>query len=490
VAYLLRFALFFSLSFTFVHSATAKDSAPSLEEVEPALEAPPVPHGALNMQKTEQSVSERLSGLWGLLAVFIIAIALSSNRKAIPWRLVFIGTFIQVILAIIILKTDFGRSIFNIANNAVVKILSFSNEGARFIFGNLVNMNVPVSLPLTKPSVSAADFSGAFATTGAFFAFSVLPTIIFFSALSALLYYFGILQFVVRGIAWAMEKTLGSSGTESFSAAANIFLGQTESPLLIKPFLKTLTQSEIMAVMTGGFATVAGGVLAAFVGMLVADFPDVAGHLIAASVMSAPASLVIAKIMIPETEKSLTLSAKHITVEINDSNAFDAASRGTSEGLSLCLNVGAMLIAFVALIALVNWILASLGGIVGVLDLSLDKIFAFIFAPFAYLLGVPWADAFVVGKLLGMKTAINEFVGYLQLSELLHNGGIKHAKSVIIATYALCGFANFSSIGIQIGGLSALAPSRRHDFARIAFRAMIAGTLACFQTAAIAGILL
>lgn len=446
----------------------------------------------LSITTIHQTLLERSSGLLGLVAITVIAWLLSTNRKAISWRLVAYGITGQVLLALIVLKTDFGRLVFNGANNVINKILSFSNEGARLLFGNLTGLNVPVGLPQngSPAHMAALELNGNFANTGAFFAFSVLPTIIFFSALTAILYYFGVLQFIVRGISRAMQATLKTSGAESFSAAANIFVGQTEAPLLVKPFLKDMTRSEIMAVMTGGFATVSGGVLAAFVGMLVANFPDIAGHLLAASVMSAPASLVLAKIMMPETEVPLTISSKKISVEITDANVFDAASRGTSDGLSLCLNVGAMLIAFVAIIALINWILGGFGSLIGMPTLTLDQIFAFLFSPFAFLLGVPWEDAPVIGSLLGVKTAINEFVAYLQLADLLQEGAIKHTKSVVIATYALCGFANFASIGVQIGGLSALAPSRRHDFAAIGFRAMIAGTLACLQTAAIAGILI
>lgn len=477
--------------------AFAGDSEPladtaELTEESPKNPAPGMPLITVVTKDIEQSIPERLSGLMGLMLIFVLAFALSSNRRAISWRLVIIGTAAQFILAIVVLKTNLGRMIFDGANNVVIKILSFSNEGARFVFGNLVGLNVPVGIPQggAPEHMASLAMNGAYANTGAFFAFSILPTVIFFSALTAILYYFGILQLVVRGIARLMQNTLKCSGAESFSAAANIFIGQTEAPLLVKPFLKDMTKSEIMAVMTGGFATVSGGVLAAFVGMLVADFPDIAGHLLAASVMSAPASLVLAKMMLPETEVPLTLTTTNIKVQIDDSNVFDASSRGTSDGLHLALNVGAMLIAFVALIAFLNWILGSLGSLIAMPGLSLDQIFSFLFSPFAYLLGVPWEDAPEVGNLLGMKTAINEFVAYLQLSDLLHNGVLKNAKSVVIATYALCGFANFASIGIQIGGLSALAPSRRQDFAKIGFRAMIAGTLACFQTAAIAGMLL
>ena len=443
-------------------------------------------------RKMDQTLGERCMGVIGLLSILLIAFLMSSNRKAISWRLVIYGICLQFLLAIIVLKTQVGRLLFDGANDIVVKILAFSTEGSRFVFGNLVALNVPVGLPAEGATGHMADLSltGAFANTGAYFAFAVLPTIIFFSALTAIMYYFGILQFIVRIISRAMQSTLGTSGAESFSAAANIFLGQTEAPLLIKPFLKELTKSEIMAIMCGGFATVSGGVLVAFVGMLIANFPDIAGHLLAASVMSAPASLVIAKMMVPETEIPVTKSTKKIQVEIVDTNVFDAAARGTSDGLTLCLNVAAMLIAFVALIAFFNWLIAGFGTLLGADSLSLDKIFAFIFSPFAFLLGVPWEDATSVGKLLGMKTAVNEFVAYVQLADLLQEGAIKNAKSVIITTYALCGFANFASIGVQIGGLSAMAPSRRHDFARLGFKAMIAGTLACLQTAAIAGILL
>jgi concentrative nucleoside transporter, CNT family len=446
----------------------------------------------LRAKDIKQTPWERARGIIGLIIILLIAWLLSTNKKAISWRLVIYGLILQILLAVIVLKTNVGRLLFDGANNVIVKILGFSNQGARFVFGNLVDLNVPVGIPKGSAPVHMAELAldKTFANTGAFFAFSVLPTIIFFSALTAILYYFGILQFIIRGIARAMQFTLKTSGTESFSAAANIFVGQTEAPLLVKPFLKDMTKSEIMAIMTGGFATVSGGVLAAFVGMLVGNFPDIAGHLLAASVMSAPASLILAKMMWPETETSKTLTDKKIKVEISDTNVFDAASRGTYDGLFLCLNVGAMLIAFVAIISFVNWMLGGLGLLVGIDSLTLDKIFAFIFSPFAFLLGVPWEDAPVIGSLLGVKTAVNEFVAYLQLTEYLQNNIIKHSKSVIIATYALCGFANFASIGVQIGGLSALAPSRRHDFAAIGFKAMIAGILACLQTAAVAGILI
>jgi CNT family concentrative nucleoside transporter len=467
------------------------------DEPEPFLDhevkvkAPPVTSRLHGSHAIVQTMPERMMGLIGLALILVLAFLFSTNRKAIPWRLVILGTVLQAVLAVIVLKTQLGRIMFDGANNFIVKILSFSNEGARFVFGNLVDLNVPIGIPKgAYGPMSDLTLTGAFANTGAFFAFSVMPTIVFFSAVTAILYYFGILPFIIRGIARVMQTTLRCSGAESFSASANIFVGQTEAPLLIKPFLANMTRSEIMAIMTGGFATVSGGVLAAFVGMLVSEFPDIAGHLIAASVMSAPASLVLAKMMLPETETPKTMSAKDINVENTDSNMFDAATRGTSEGMHLALNVAAMLIAFVAIIAFSNWILGGIGSLFGFQGLSLDQIFATLFAPFAYLLGVPWEDAAAVGNLLGLKTAVNEFVSYLQLSEYLQSDFIKHDKSVVIAVYALCGFANFASIGVQIGGLSAMAPSRRQDFARIGLRAMVAGTLASLQTAAIAGMLL
>lgn len=488
------FTLLFSLAWAHAESPLA-ESLPIEAEAQVVTKASPK-HApsikSLMVQASGQTVPERLTGILGLVAILLAAFLLSNNRRAIPWRLVFYGTGVQFLLALFVLKTSFGRLIFDTANDAVVKILSFSNDGARFVFGNLVGQNVPVGIPQAGAPAHMANLSlnGTFAQVGAFFAFSVLPTIIFFSAITAILYYFGVLQKIVQIIARAMQFSLKTSGAESFSAAANIFLGQTEAPLLIKPFLKDMTKSEIMAIMTGGFATVSGGVLAAFVGMLAVNFPDIAGHLLAASVMSAPASLVIAKMMIPETEVPLTMTTKKIEVEINDANVFDAASKGTADGLFLCINVAAMLIAFVALISLINSVLGGLGSFVGLENFSLDQIFALAFSPFAFLLGVPWADAPIVGNLLGVKTAVNEFVAYLQMGELLESGNIQNSKSVIVATYALCGFANFSSIGVQIGGLSAMAPERRHDFAAIGFRAMIAGTLACMQTAAIAGMII
>jgi CNT family concentrative nucleoside transporter len=444
---------------------------------------------------------QRLVSVLGMIVLLFIAWLLSVNRALIPWRLVFWGISLQIVFALLILKTPAGEAFFTWINTVIVSLLGFTEAGARFLFGNLVVNNVPVGIgePGSGP---VTPIVGTVANTGAFFAFNVLPTIVFFSSLMTMLYYFGVMQAVVKGMAWVMMRTMGTSGAETLSAAGNIFLGQTEAPLLIKPYVAGMTMSELMAVMTGGFATVAGGVMAAFVGMLIFHFPDIAGHLMAASVMSAPAALVFAKIMYPEAEEPVTRGTLKVAVEKVDANVIDAAARGAGEGLTLAMNVGAMLLAFIALIALLNALIGWIGGITHLTDffqnigwlapaqtLNLDAILGWIFAPLAWLMGVPWADAPEIGSLLGIKTAVNEFVAYLQLSALLSGDTGLSPRSVVIATYALCGFANFSSIAIQIGGIGGIAPSRRSDLARIGLRAMVAGSLAAFMTATIAGIL-
>ncbi|MCI0433489.1 MAG: NupC/NupG family nucleoside CNT transporter [Gemmatimonadetes bacterium] len=427
---------------------------------------------------------------------------MSADRKAAPWRLVAWGVGLQFVFALFILKTPLGEAIFSGVNTVVVSLLAFTVEGARFIFGDLVWNNVPVGTGTPGTNAPMVPVPGQVAQTGAFIAFNVLPTIIFFSSLVTVLYYFGVMQLVVKGVAWVMMRTMRTSGAETLSAAGNIFLGQTEAPLLIKPFVERMTMSELMTVMTGGFATVAGGVMAAYVGMLVFYFPDIAGHLLAASVMSAPAALVFAKLMLPEKEEPVTRGTLSVQVEKIDANVIDAAARGAGEGLRLAANVGAMLLAFIALIALANALLAwisDMTGIAGALrgldilaegePLRLEMILGWVLAPLAWLMGVPWQDATTVGSLLGVKTVINEFVAYLQLSAALGGAADLAPRSVIIATYALCGFANFSSIAIQIGGIGGIAPTRRSDLARLGLRAMIAGTLAAFMTATIAGML-
>ncbi|MBI4540608.1 MAG: NupC/NupG family nucleoside CNT transporter [Gemmatimonadetes bacterium] len=420
--------------------------------------------------------------------VFLAWLA-SVDRRAVPWRVVLWGTALQLLFGIFILKTPAGEQIFAWVNRVVVALLSFTVDGARFIFGDLVFNNVPVGEGVAATNAPIVATPGRVARTGAFFAFNVLPTIIFFSSLMTVLYHLGIMQVVVKAFAWAMQRTMRTSGAETLSTAGNIFVGQTEAPLLVKPFVATMTRSELMAVMTAGFATVAGGVMAAYVGMLVAYFPDIAGHLMAASVMSAPAALVMAKTIVPEKEESVTAGTLKLALEKPDVNVIDAASRGAGEGLHLALNVAAMLLAFIALIALLNSLLGWAGGLVGAEGLTLERVFGWAMAPLAWIMGVSWADAPAVGALIGVKTVVNEFVAYLQLANLLGAGTPLEPRSVIIATYALCGFANFSSIAIQIGGIGGIAPSRRHDLSALGLRAMIAGSLAAFQTATVAGIL-
>ena len=447
----------------------------------------------LNTGQIDQTATGRARCLLGALAMIAVAIAFSEDRRRIPWRLVAVGSGLQLVFALIVLKTSGGRSVFGVANDAVNAALGFSTAGARFLFGNLVDMSVPVGATLGNGGATSVVLDPQWwATTGGFIAFNVLPTILFFSAVMALLYHLGVMQFAVRGIAFVMQKTMGTSGAETMSVASNVFLGQTEAPLLIKPYLERMTRSELMAVMVAGFATVAGGVMAAYVGMLRESFDDIAGHLLAASVMGAPASLVMAKIMIPEKDQPETMGNKPVLLPKIDANVLDAVARGTSEGLTLALNVGAMLIAFTAIIAMINALL-GLSVDVGLPAVSLEKIFGVVGAPVAFVLGVPWDDAVTVGGLIGTKTVVNEFVAYQQLAGLLHapaGSGFHHSTSVVIATYALCGFSNFASIGIQIGGIAAMAPGRRADVAALGLKAMFCGSLATFQTAAIAAMVL
>ena len=434
------------------------------------------------------TLGERAISLLGLLVFIAMAFGLSVNRRAVNWRPVIWGVGLQLIFAVLILRTRPGRELFEWLNVVFTNLLGYTTEGARFLFGNLVLNNVPVGAS-DGPMGPVAGAAGTWANTGAFFAFNVLPTIIFFSSLMTLLYYFGVMQLFVKAFAWVMIRTMGTSGSESLSAAGNIFVGQTEAPLLVKPFVKTMTNSELHAVMTGGFATVAGGVMAAYIGMLMAYFPNIAGHLIAASVMSAPAALAISKLMYPETEESVTRGEMKIQLEKVDANAIDAAARGASEGLGLALNVGAMLLAFIALLALLNGILGGVGGWFG-MEWSIQRGLAYVGAPLAWLMGTPWQDAMAVGTLIGEKTALNEFVAYAHLANMLQQGEQLSARAVVVATYALCGFANFSSIAIQIGGIGGLAPERRGDLSRLGLRAMIAGTLASFMTASVVTMIL
>lgn len=402
---------------------------------------------------------ERFVSLLGLLVFVAIAYALSVDRRTVNWKPVLWGIALQLLFALLILRTSPGLAVFQFLGDVVTRFLNFSDEGARFVFGE-----------------NFQDF---------FFAFKVLPTIIFFSAVISLLYHYGILQQIVRWIAWVMMRSLGTSGSESLSAAANIFVGQTEAPLLIKPYVPTATISELHAIMTGGFATIAGGVLAAYI-----SFGVPAVHLIAASVMSAPAALAISKLMYPETADSPTRGDVKMKVEKASINAIDAITIGALDGLRLALNIAAMIIAFLAILAMFNAFLGWLGGLLfNFPELSLEYILSYGLAPLAWLMGIPWADCGAVGALLGKRTILNEFIAYLDLQALIEEGTISD-RSIIIATYALCGFANIGSIGIQIGGIGGIAPNRQSDLARLGVRAMIGGTLACFMTASIAGLLL
>jgi CNT family concentrative nucleoside transporter len=400
----------------------------------------------------------------------------STRRSAIRWPLVAKGLGLQLVFALLVLKTDWGRGFFRIVNDVFVALIGFTNAGASFVFGNLVQPVVPLEGGGSVPLLAN-------------FAFSVLPTIIFFSALMTILYYVGFMQRIVSGVAWLMQRTLGTSGAETTSAAGNIFVGQTEAPLLVKPFVEEMTMSELNTVMTGGFATVAGGVMAAYVAMLAVSFPTIAGHLLAASIMAAPAGIVVSKMLVPETEKPVTADGIETELELDYSNVIDAAAGGASDGMRLALNVGAMLIAFLALIALGNGILGWALGLFGVEGVTLELILGYLFAPVAWLIGVPMADAADVGSLFGVKMVANEFVAFQMLADGLAGGADLSPKSTIIATYALTGFANFSSIAIQIGGIGGIAPSRRQDLSTLGMRAMLGGTVATWMTATLAGVL-
>jgi concentrative nucleoside transporter, CNT family len=428
----------------------------------------------------------RLIGVLGIVTMLLIAYLISYDRKRIPWRLVATGVALQALFGVLVLKTPPGRWFFEKIGAVVNRILAFVVEGARFIFGNLVAGNVPVG----PPGPGGVIPSGMEANTGAVFAFYVLPTIIFVSALTSVLYYVGALQIVVKGIAWVMQRTLGTSGAETLSASGNIFLGQTEAPLLIKPFVAKMTPSELVTVMVGGFATVAGGVLAAYAAMLQPYFPDIAGHLLAASVMNAPAGLLLAKMIRPETGEPVTKNTLTIEVDQTASSVIESAAEGASTGVQLAINVAAMLIAFVALIAMINFGIGWVAGLFGVQGVTLQSILGTLLRPLAWVMGVPWHDTAYVGGLIGLKVSLNEFVAYLQFAKDLSGGVVIQPRSAVIGAYALLGFANFSSIAIQIGGIGGLAPERRGEIARFGLRAMIAGNLAAFMSACWAGMLL
>lgn len=404
---------------------------------------------------------DRFIGILGVIVILGIAYLFSENKKKINWRLVATGLGLQIIFALIILKVPFGRKAFEAASGFITRILDFTAEGTTFLFGNLTDQ----------------------ATFGSIFALNVLPTIIFFSALMGILYYLGIMQAIVKFIAKGICKLLGTSGAETLSAVGNIFLGQTEAPLLVRPYINGMTKSEITAIMVGGMATVAGGVMAGYVSMGIN-----AGHLLAASIMAAPAGLVLAKMLVPETEEPETKDITNIEVEKTASNVVEAAANGASDGLMLALNVAAMLLAFVALIALFNYLIGLVGGLFGFPELSLNWILGKLFSPLAFVMGVPTGDLSAAGSLLGQKVMINEFVAYSDLSALSASGVLQE-KTILIMTYALCGFANISSVAIQIGGIGAMAPNKKGTIAKLGFKALLGGALATCLTATIAGIL-
>ena len=410
----------------------------------------------------------QLISFFGIFIIVLAAWACSLDRKRFPWRTVLSGLGLQFLFAFLILKTAAGKATFEFAQRAADRLIGFAEDGARFVFGPLGNK---------------ALLSAKLGPENAFiFVVTVTATIILVSALSSVLYHYGILQKIVSGVAWVMERAMKTSGSESLAAAANIFMGQTEAPLVIKPYLPHMTASEIMALMVGGMATIAGGVLAAYV-----SFGVSAGHLLTASVMSAPAALLIAKIMVPETETSETAAGANAKLERETYNGLDALCRGASDGMMLALNVMAMLIAFVAVVALLNYLLTLPQRKLGVAEpWTMQMILGWANAPFAWLMGVTPKDCVAVGQILGERIVLNEFIGYLSLSAQKPN---LDPRSFTIATYALCGFANFASIAIQIGGIGAMVPSKRTDLARFGVRAMIGGLLACYLTAAIAGIM-
>ena len=418
-------------------------------------------------------------GLFGLAVLIGIVWLFSNNRRAIDWKLVATGITLQIAFAALVLLVPGGRDVFDWLGHGFVKILEFVKAGSGFIFGSLMDTE----------------------KFGFIFAFQVLPTIIFFAALMGVMYHLGVMQFIVRMMALAITKVMRVSGAETTSVCASVFIGQTEAPLTVRPYIPKMTESELITMMIGGMAHIAGGVLAAYVGMLGGGDPEqqafYAKHLLAASIMAAPATLVVAKLLIPETGTPLTRGTVKMEVEKTSSNIIDAAAAGAGDGLKLALNIGAMLLAFIALIALINAPLTWFGDVTGLAaaigkPTDLATIFGYLLAPIAWVIGVPWQDATTVGSLIGQKVVINEFVAYLQLAGIVNGqtpGVTLTDEGRLIATYALCGFANFSSIAIQIGGIGGLAPERRSDLARFGLRAVLGGTIATLMTATIAGVL-
>lgn len=412
---------------------------------------------------------ERLIGILGIVLILGTAYLLSNNRKKINYRTVGMGLLIQTLLAVFILKTPVGKSIFEWLGKAVTKVLSFSDEGAKFVFGILAD------------SPKLGQYLGP--ENSFIFFFRIIPTIIFVACLVNIFYHIGLMQWIVEKLAKGMNYFMKVSGAEALSNISSAFVGQVEAQIMIKPYLKGMTKSELMASMTGSFACIAGGVMATYI-----LFGVKAEYLIAASIMAAPGALAIAKIMHPETDEPETQGTVKLKVGKQHSNIVDAISAGCSDGLKVGLNVLAMLVGFLALIALINYILGAIGGLAGHPEFGLNTILGGLFAAFAWAMGVPWHEAPQAGALMGTKLVANEFVAYLQLKPIIEQG-VLSPKTIAIVSFALCGFANFGSVGIQIGGISALEPSRREDLARLGFRALIAGTLASYLSATLAGIL-
>jgi len=438
---------------------------------------------------------EIVRGLFGLIVLIGIAFLFSKHKKKVNWKLVGSGVAIQLILGLLVFKVPAFAALFGVVAGFFTQLLNFTDAGAQFIFGIWPDM-AKIMAGTTDGDISH--------TVGYVFAFKVLPTVVFFSALTSLLYYLGILQKIVYGFAWILSKTMRLSGAESLAAAANIFVGQTEAPLVVKPYIEKMTKSEIMCLMTGGMATIAGGVFAAFIGFLGGDDPvakaEFAKHLLTASILSAPAAILCAKILYPETEEvdeNLDIDKTKL-----GSGPLEAISTGTTEGIKLAVNVGGMILVFLAFIAMINYFLFDIIGNYSGLNetiaastayegLNLQMILGYVFAPLAWVIGIDAQDMVLSGQLLGEKTVINEFIAYLSLKGMIaaEGGAQLTQRSVVILTYALCGFSNFASIGIQIGGISSLAPNQRGTLAKLGMRALIGGTLACLMTATIAGML-
>ena len=429
--------------------------------------------------KPSEGGAARFRGVLGYVLILGIAFAMSRKRKLIRWRPVAWGLALQLIFATIVLNPMVGNFFFTVVDRGVKTLLSFSEKGTAFVLKSFIDYKVDVVTPGGEQAMVVLSGKDMIGPATLNLAFWVLPTVIFFSALITVLYHLGVMQIIVKGIARLMVYAMGTSGSETLSCTANIFVGQTEAPLLVRPFVDRMTHSELMAVMTGGFATVAGGVLALYVSIL-KDVPGIAGHLVTASIMAAPCALAISKLMLPETEESATGGSVRLEIPRIDSNVIEAAARGASDGMSLVLNITAMLIAFVGLVAMLD-------ALLGIAGLSISMILAWIFRPLAWSMGVPWDEARIVGELLGVKLVLTELLAYQQLQGKLTAAAVLSKRSAVISSYALCGFANVASIGIQIGGIGGMAPRRRGDLARLGLFAMAAGALVSCLSGTIAG---